>query len=541
MLDPTGKKLVRLLQPDFPADVRRASARVMAELDLRDEELIKPLCDATDDPDEGVRLQALITIGQLHVDRALPLLLARVKQGGVEAEAAAQSAARLGAKGIRALQDLMSHVAPGLRRRIAGALGVGGTPTAGTAALDALLDTDPGVVDAAVRSLVGEIASMSEAQRRGLAGHILELMRPRKRDGLASVSQAALIRLLATLGDRRGEAILWERINANYPAELRAAALQALGTMSPPKDAARVRRLLGCAADPDFRVAAPAMMILKSLDVPIKDLKHWLPLLDAPDVAVRRFAMEKLADRDHPGVALALLRQLEHPDRSLKEEAFKRLGKTDAGRKSLTEKLLEADSPEHAWSLARAQAPFVRDYKPALLAAMVTRTLAYVETSDRRADALLFLLREVDPARLRDRLEERGLALRKKRAYSQALNHFRILARDPACSEANRFELAACGIKLSGHDLAVEARNADLSLQQFARLIHSHDVSPAERLRKARWLDPEDLFYLGFHFAEGNTPERDFGALALRLVLQRSPRSKLGKDAKTKLRNAGLD
>ena len=52
--------------------------------------------------------------------------------------------------------------------------------------------------------------------------------------------------------------------------------------------------------------------------------------------------------------------------------------------------------------------------------------------------------------------------------------------------------------------------------------------------------EPEDLFYLGFHFVEGDRSEREFGAQALRLLLKRSPRSKIAKDARSKLRSAGL-
>lgn len=116
-----------------------------------------------------------------------------------------------------------------------------------------------------------------------------------------------------------------------------------------------------------------------------------------------------------------------------------------------------------------------------------------------------------------------------------------VQSRHPACAETMRFESAACSLKLSGHDLAVESRNADPTLQQFARLICNHEVDPADRLEKEKWLGPKDLFYLGFHFVEGDKLERDFGARALQLLIKHSPRSKLAKDAKSKLRSAGLE
>ena len=85
------------------------------------------------------------------------------------------------------------------------------------------------------------------------------------------------------------------------------------------------------------------------------------------------------------------------------------------------------------------------------------------------------------------------------------------------------------------------ARAADPALQQFARLIDNHEAETLEFVSQAKWLESEELFYLGFHFAEKEHAEKKFGGEMLRLVAQRSPRSKLAKDAKTKLRGEGLD
>ena len=86
-----------------------------------------------------------------------------------------------------------------------------------------------------------------------------------------------------------------------------------------------------------------------------------------------------------------------------------------------------------------------------------------------------------------------------------------------------------------------ESRATDPGLQQFAGLIHRHETDPIEMVAKARWLDAEDLFYLGFHFAEQNGAPQKFGGNVLRLLLKRSGKSKLAKDARAKLRSAGLD
>src|SRR5262245_9827964 len=107
-----AKKLLRLLQPDQPLDVRCAAALVLGELGTRDAEISKALCEQLADGEPALRLEVVKAVGKLRVDAALPRLLERFKAGGEEGEEAALAAAKLGAKGTRALQDLMPKVAP---------------------------------------------------------------------------------------------------------------------------------------------------------------------------------------------------------------------------------------------------------------------------------------------------------------------------------------------------------------------------------------------------------------------------------------------
>lgn len=539
MADPTGKKLLGLLKAGHAGPLRRAALHVLGEIGVKDKELTAALCAALDDPEQETRLEAVAAVGKLHVEKALPQLLEKIKLGGVESEAAAEAAAKLGARGVKGLQDLMGETAPGLRRRIAGALATGDTPTAETAAVETLLDTDPGVVDAAAKSLIAKVPTFTPAQRKAVTERVLELLKPRKKAPLSIPAEVALVRLLAALSDKHGEAAFWARIEAPNPVELRAAALQALGALPPPTDAIALRKLLACVSDRDFRVVAPALMILKAVPVSGKQIKEWLPLFTAPDVAVRRFAIERLGGQDTAEVAAGLVGQLRHPDRSLQELALAALGKLKSGRDALADALLNAPTPDEAWALARAQVSLAREHPAALRTRIFTKACAYLEAEDRRADPLLFLLREANATDLRDRLAERALTLRKKKDYETALIYLKLLGRDPALGTDLRFELAACGLKMSQQDMA--ARATDPALQQFGRLIHSQEVQPLDFIKKAAWLSPEDLFYLGFHFAEGTGPERDFAAGVLKLVVKKSPKTQTGKGARAKLRSAGLE
>jgi HEAT repeat protein len=536
----TVKKILHLLHADRPLEVRCAAALVLGEVGAKDAELSRALCDALVDGEPVFRLQVVRTVGKLRVETALPRLLERIKEGGEEAEQAALAAAKLGAKGTKALQELMPKVSPGLRRYIAAALAAAGTASSETAAVSMLLQSDPGVVESASRSLLAQMPSLTTAHRKALAEHLLALLE-NKKDPLNTHSESAILRLLAALGDPRAEKALWERISPSHPLEIRTAALQALGkwAVSPGKE--QLKRLFACALDSDFRLAAPALVLLKNLPVGDRTAAEWLTLFQAPDAAVRKLAMEKVGDRDSAEVAEALLRQIQHPDLSLRDGALSRLTRLKQGQKALTVALLSADSPDRAWLLARAQAPFARKYPAEWREQVFAQACEYLEANDRRTDALLFLLREADAAELRQRLEERAIAWRKKKKYETALSYLRLLIRDPSSGFSIRLELACCGLKVSSRDLSPEARASDPCLQQFATLCQGYEAELWSQLEKMKWLEVDDLYYLGFHFVEQVGQQRQFGGKVLRLLIKRSPRTKLAQQAKSKLRGAGLE
>ena len=532
-------KLVGLLRPDQSGDVRRSTILVLTELGLREAEVARAVREALDDPEPAVRLQAIQAVGKLKVDAALPQLLERIRGGGPEAEQSAEAAVRLGAKGSKALQELMPKVAPGLRRYIAAALASGGSG-ADAAALAMLRDKDPNVVESAVRSIVGKIPTLTKAQHRALTDELLTLA-GNKKAPLVPSTEAAVVRLLAVLDDQRAAGALWERVAPPHPPEIRAAALQALGkwVTSPGKD--QLQRLFAAAAEADFRVAAPALMMLHRLPAGEKSRAGWLALLCAPDVAVRQLALEKIGDRDDDEVVAALLEQTRHPDRQLRDGAYTRLTASESGRKALTKALLGAESADQAWPLARALAPYAGQFPPKWRESVFRQASEYLEANDRRADALLFLLREANSDELRERVREKAAAARKKKDYPKAILYLRLLTRDPTAGWDIRLELASCGLKVSAQQLPHDARAADSALHQFAQLCQQDPAELFKQVQKIKWLDPEDLYYLGFHFAEQGGYQRAFGADVLKVVLKRSPRSKVAQAAKSKLRSVGLD
>jgi hypothetical protein len=541
MPDSTLNKIVGFISTaETPPELRRAALRVAGAVgSSKDRALVKALLAVLEENDPELRALAVEALGQLRVEEVLPHLEALVRHGGVELEAAVRTASQLGVRGARLMGKLMSHVLPPLRSRIADILARSGTGNALVVTAQGLLDHDPKVVDATARSLAAEVPSYNAGQRSALVKFLGEALQAKDHE-LTARSEAAVLRVLGALHEGKAADIFWARLTPGSAVEVRAAALQALGAQAEPDTEAKLQRLLACAADTDFQIVATALMILRNVPVSPKQTRNWLKLLEAPDVATRRFAVEKLRGVEKDDVAQALAVQLEHPDRALREEALTALLASACGREAVVERLLQSDHADAAWGLARALALSAGDLPDAQRTRLFEQALAYQDADDRRAAPLWFLLREAGPAWVRDQLEEKAQALRKKKKYAEAMQYYRLLAQDPACGEDLRFDVAATGLKLSNHDLSLEHRGTDPTLNQFARLLQNPAFDVLGKLTQAKWLDAEDLFYLGFHFAEQSHRAKEFGRQVLEIVFKRSPNSEMGKQAKRKLKSEAL-
>jgi hypothetical protein len=395
-------------------------------------------------------------------------------------------------------------------------------------------------VEATVKSLAATIPALDARRKQAIADELMRLAGDGK-TRLSPTTESAVVRLAGLLDDDRVAPLLWDRVLAPHPHEARASALAALGRWVASPNKEQRLRLFQCAAEPDFRVAAPALMILDKLPVTEKAVPEWLPLFRSPGLAGRQLALAKVGDRDSDDVAEALVGQLGHPDRAFRDEVLARLSATERGRKALAARLAAADSADAAWPLARVLARFAQDDPEAWVKELFGQATKYLEAGDRRADPLLFVLREGSAAVLRERLQKRAAALVAKESFEAAHLVYRTLARDPAAGFPYRLDLAICGLKVSAKELGSEARSHDPTLATFTELVRLDSAAVLAQVEKTSWLAAEDLYYLGFHFAESiEDVFRTFGGAVLQLLLKRFGRNKLASAATAKLKSAGL-
>jgi hypothetical protein len=99
----------------------------------------------------------------------------------------------------------------------------------------------------------------------------------------------------------------------------------------------------------------------------------------------------------------------------------------------------------------------------------------------------------------------------------------------PAPKPEDKFRLALGQLKAHG-----QRRQAAVEL--LSDLYRNSAFPLFETLKKEKKLVPEDLFNLGFVFAERPGDERSLGRSLLEHVAASVPRTKIGKSAKNKLK-----
>ncbi|QEL18183.1 HEAT repeat domain-containing protein [Limnoglobus roseus] len=537
-MDIPAKKLLKLLSDAVPVEVRAASTLVVGELGLRDAEVAAAVAELLTDPAAEVRTNAIKAAGQLKIEKSLPVLLERISHGGPEASLAAEAAAALGAKGVKGLQDLMHKVVPGVRKYIAAALTSAVSHTGDAAGLAVLVDHDPQVAASASSAIIAKIPTLTPDRKAELAKELTALVKNKKKP-IPATSEVPVARLLVALNQPAAAEVMWDRILLPHPPEVRTMALQAVGGWTPSPNKEQLKRLFHCASEPDFRIAAPALAILNKLPVTDKTLEDWIALLHAPDIAARRLAMDKIGDRDTNEVAEGLLAQFHHSDRSVRDTARSRLQKLKSGRKALVKGLIESQGHDETWQFARTIATFGKELTPSARTEIFETTCAYLEKSDHRTDPFLFVLREIDAGELQDKLVEQAVGLRKKKKYDAAMTYLKAVARDPSVGFAVRLEIALNGLKVSRKEADPHSRESDPCLRNFDTLFQQDAEQLVKELDKAKFLDEEDLFYVGFHFAEQIGRPQQLGVDLLKLVVKRNPKSEAGKSAKNKLKSVG--
>ncbi len=145
-------------------------------------------------------------------------------------------------------------------------------------------------------------------------------------------------------------------------------------------------------------------------------------------------------------------------------------------------------------------------------------------------EPLLAAVRDADARVAAEPLRALAQKLRKSDP-AKSIAVLRVLCQGEGASDDDRYALAIAELARSSRDTRAAARAGNEALRLFGAMIdRGADVDAM--LRKDRSLELEDLYFLGFHFAEEKLP---LGEELLRLIVEKGGRAKIAKMAKSKL------
>ena len=388
---------------------------------------------------------------------------------------------------------------------------------------------------AACDAVIGAIPALEGRARADLFARTEAVARGA--DGVRTAAVAAA-KLFGALGEPKARRYLFGMLDREQPQVVRTHALGALlqclrGQALTASEIAALFPLLQ--EEDEAGVLRPTIHLLENQQLDRSYLAQLNRLAESPQPVVKRFAVQKLGTFDSGAVVKTLIGYLTDDSYARREQASASLKKLPAARAVLMKEFLACAEERKAWALADILLVHDRAWKRDTIESLWKKLdAARGERDDRLYTAYFHFLNALDPAALAERVRDRAERLRKSKDFTGAAKWLALLKDSPVFDAEAKFALAVAQLKSHPHAIAAGVRRHDSVLDLFRELAHS-TFATADRLRRERLLTPEELFYVAFNLAEGNSEERAIAAELLRHLVSKHGRTKVGKAAKNKL------
>jgi len=541
-------KIVDLLSSEA-VERRIAAAIVLGEIKAKGTAVVDALA-ATLETGIGLlqrhSLEALARVGAKRaLPKILPLLSARDEDVRRAATAAVVSA---GEEVLPILRARIAGASGDERRSLDAVLAALGGRDAFEALLEGLVTSDAAAAKAAAIAVRQRVKDADGRQRRTYFAQVQKFLEKAARRGGPSSAVAAGAKILGYLEDERAVPLLVELTvrDRNAP-NVRQEALIALRFLLDAKSSgaaldAVVAALVDAAQDPDRALAQTALHTLAGIRLPPEAMRPIEKLVGHADFERARFAIEMLGRQEGPQAARVLVNVVATTtDKRRAELAASCLrvheegkpvaaGVRDDAVAPLARAILEASDVDRAWLLRGLLRASASRTPAATRKQLLETALKRLASGEGHWEPLLATVRDADARATVEPL--RALAQRlRKTDPDKSVSVLRVLCQGEGAADEDRYALAVAELARGSRDTRAAARAGNEALRLFGAMI-DRGTDVAAMLRKDRSLDLEDLYYLGFHFAEESLP---LGEELLRLIVEKGGRAKIARMAKSKL------
>lgn len=534
---------------------RLAAATVLGALEVKDPKAIAALDKLLDGSfsERRAALDAFAKLGAPSLKKVMARVFAQLTSTEPhvrEAAARALKAAGTAAAGhtdevVNAIKERRASASDAEKRELDKILAELGGADAFKALLDGIVTADEKTARQLALAVRERIVSADKRTRKSHASSSTKALAKATSTkggapGVFPHQEAALIKILGWCEDESSTELLVEALrDAKRHGSVRQEAAIALrfALKESAADANVVEALLDAASGDDLALARTAVDTLAGLTFDAKALPKLraLALHRDPDRAL--FATRKLAaDGSAPAIKV-LVDTVLGGTREVAAAAADALKALPGSTTACLNAVMETHFADRALLLADVikprLAPTWTGEKLAKGTAqkLVEATIARVERDGKNYEAMLALARLAAPEKTAEALRDLAAKLKKQKKDERAAHVLILLTHSSGATDDDRVRLAILALKRSRLDPRPDSRARDEAIKLFEELGSNIDILAV--LKKDKSVTEEQLFYLGFHFAEEGDP---IGQQLLTEVVSRSPRSKIGKAAKNKLK-----
>jgi hypothetical protein len=388
-----------------------------------------------------------------------------------------------------------------------------------------------------VRRHIGDATPKERAALHKQVARFMNSARVKKNDRV----RISCLLLVGYIGAPEARKILLKYTTRKNPPHIRRNALLGLKGLQITGAAVHqtARQMLKYLQEPDYpNIVQHALDIIEKLPLPGSWDSQWRRLLGSKHPSVRAFAARKLAAKDSAVNNRLMMRLLRHEDPQVSEIAAGALARHKGATKLLLAGLARERKAEAAWRLAKILKPHSESVDRKTRAKFCRLAARELEAGNPRHEALLYFLRNVDPALADSVWRQVGMKYKSAGKWAKAVECLRQLTGSNSFDNELRYQLSICNLKQSAKDLAPHLRAEDPALRGLQTLLAEKKFKLLERLKQEKALEPADLYYVGFHFSEGTGEELRFGRKILEYLAKRWPASKQAKAARNKLKLA---
>jgi HEAT repeat protein len=514
---------------------RSAALLVMGALKLDNARVLKTVGAALENSNPIVQDYALRCLEATQAKAAIPLLVALLDRPDKDLQ---DRAVRLLSQMEAAAVEPLLKLAPAAPRpaqlNAARVLAAVGGKTALKGMLRMLESGTDEFNKAVCDLLTPALRDLNEKEQEWFYGELetfaARLDPKEKRPALVSV-----FRLFGQLGFPQARKRLFGFVGReNHPA-LRGHALGALIRCLREEDLRKdeYAKLLAILEETEFSEAVRlALDILEAHELPDDARAALARLMQSPHAAVQQFALRKMGDVGTPATVRTLIEQLGDPDYRRRDIAAHSLRKIPEARPALIKELLACEDPSKAWSIAELVPTLEGKWRSDALDGLWKRLEKAVEAEERIQSSFLHVLKAADAEDVYEKLAAAGSRLLKAKKYKEATAFLLPLKEFSEFKAEDKFRLALAQLK-------AHAQRRQPAVELLSELYRNSAFPLFETLKKEKRLATEDLFNLGFVFAERHGDERSLGKSLLEHVAASAPRTKIGKNAKNKLKLLG--